>query len=209
MLDERRLEEIRARCEAATPGPWEFGQCGADGGTSGKASDKPDLDFVVVNAPPGEGSWDVVAGVSRDDCGEDPDIFREVASNYHFIAHARQDLPDLLAEVLELRAVLAAHDLCHDLHGKVDVQDFAKGCAAEQRKLYGCAPDADAAARLLADNAALRARVAELEAASARFQEIAHHFRHCRDCGEGPPCHEGERMGEELSAAVVMPPPSA
>lgn len=40
-------------------------------------------------------------------------------------------------------AVIAQHDLCHKLHGKVDARAFADGCAAEQRKLYGCAPDAD------------------------------------------------------------------
>lgn len=41
------------------------------------------------------------------------------------------------------------HDICHNLHGKVDARAFADGCAAEQRKLYGCAPDADAAAEAI------------------------------------------------------------
>lgn len=31
---------------------------------------------------------------------------------------------------------------------KVTAQDFADGCAAEQRKHYGCAPDADRVERL-------------------------------------------------------------
>lgn len=35
------------------------------------------------------------------------------------------------------------HDICHNLHGKVSAEEFAAGCAAEQRKLYGRAPDAD------------------------------------------------------------------
>lgn len=47
------------------------------------------------------------------------------------------------AEVEKLRGVIAQHDLCHDLHGKVNARAFADGCAAEQRKLYGHAPDAD------------------------------------------------------------------
>lgn len=55
--------------------------------------------------------------------------------------------PALLGEVERLRAVIAQHDLCHNLHGKVDARAFADGCAAEQRNLYGYAPDAD----LLAD----------------------------------------------------------
>ena len=56
---------------------------------------------------------------------------------------ALDDVYALCAEVRALRAVIATHDLCHNLHGKVDARAFADGCAAEQRKLYGCAPDAD------------------------------------------------------------------
>jgi len=40
------------------------------------------------------------------------------------------------------------HDICHDLHGTVDAQGFADGCAIEQQRLYGCAPDRDRVARL-------------------------------------------------------------
>lgn len=54
------------------------------------------------------------------------------------------------AEVERLKGVIAQHDLCHDLHGKVGAEDFARGCAAEQRRLYGRAPDADEVARLRA-----------------------------------------------------------
>lgn len=50
--------------------------------------------------------------------------------------------------------IVKAHDLCHNLHGKVDARAFADGCAQEQRNLYGCAPDADECERL---TAALRA----------------------------------------------------
>lgn len=35
------------------------------------------------------------------------------------------------------------HEICHNLHGTVSAQAFADGCAAEQRKLYGYAPDRD------------------------------------------------------------------
>ncbi len=72
-----------------------------------------------------------------------------------FIASARTDVPRLLAEVERLRGVIAQHELCHDLHGKVDASAFAAGCAAEQRRIYGCAPDAD-------ENASLRAEVEQL-----------------------------------------------
>lgn len=38
------------------------------------------------------------------------------------------------------------HNICHNLHlsGKVTARQFANGCVAEQRKLYGRAPDRDA-----------------------------------------------------------------
>lgn len=61
-----------------------------------------------------------------------------------------QSLSVSRARVAELEAIIAAHDLCHDLHGKVGPREFADGCAAEQRKIYGCAPDADENARLRA-----------------------------------------------------------
>lgn len=46
-------------------------------------------------------------------------------------------------EIRKLRAVIETHQLCHNLHGKVDAEAFAEGCADEQRKHFGCAPHAD------------------------------------------------------------------
>lgn len=59
-------------------------------------------------------------------------------------SHAERD--KLAAELATTKAIIATHDLCHDLHGTVGPNEFAAGCAAEQRKLYGCAPDADCVA---------------------------------------------------------------
>lgn len=42
------------------------------------------------------------------------------------------------------------HDICHNLHNCVGVEEFAEGCAKEQRKLYGTAPHADKLAELKA-----------------------------------------------------------
>lgn len=42
------------------------------------------------------------------------------------------------------------HNICHNLHGKVTAEEFCAGCAAEQRKLFGRAPDADEVAKLRA-----------------------------------------------------------
>lgn len=65
-------------------------------------------------------------------------------------------------DAAKAREIVAAHDLCHDLHGKVGPRDFADGCADEQRRHYGCAPDADEVARL-------RAIVAERDAEEPHF----------------------------------------
>lgn len=35
------------------------------------------------------------------------------------------------------------NNFCHNLHGTVTAAQFAEGCAAEQRRLYGCVPWAD------------------------------------------------------------------
>lgn len=67
----------------------------------------------------------------------------EVSVDWHTAAQLTEDRAWLLAEVVRLRAIISTHDLCHNLHGKVGAREFADGCAAEQRNLYGCAPDAD------------------------------------------------------------------
>lgn len=82
-MDAKRLAEIQARYDAATPGPW-------------------------VNMSDGEGTF---AGEIRD-CNN----FIEIAdmpemddrpADFEFIAHAREDVPDLHAEVARLREALA------------------------------------------------------------------------------------------------------
>lgn len=70
-------------------------------------------------------------------------------------------------EVERLQSIIDTHDMCHNLHGKVDARAFTDGCAAEQRKLYGCAPDAD--------------RVKQLEEALQDWYDN-HHPCNCEDC---------------------------
>ena len=86
MLMEERLLEIEARCKAATPGPW-------------KAEIGP---LITIEAEPlrhGLAGWPI--------CDMDmkveliaPD---QPMADAAFIAHARQDVPDLLEEVAQLR----------------------------------------------------------------------------------------------------------
>lgn len=65
--------------------------------------------------------------------------------------------PDGTVRSVRVPSVIAAHDVCHNLTGDVGAREFADGCAVEQRKRYGCAPDAD--------------RVKELERANAESIE--------------------------------------
>ena len=108
------LEAIKKRVEDALPGPW-YAMFGND-----------------VSADDEHGTYRIA-------CCDMPNA----KANAAFITHAREDIPALIAEVERLRGIIAQHELCHDLHGKVNAEDFAKGCAAEQRRIYGCAPHAD------------------------------------------------------------------
>ena len=82
MLTEHDLDAIAARAEAATAGEWEQRRHGGDNWTH------------AVYA----GNW-AIAKVARGKAGEDE---RDAA----FIAHARQDVPALVAALREARRVL-------------------------------------------------------------------------------------------------------
>ncbi len=77
-----RFKEIKARCEAATKGPWKLGEeFGA------KLIGTDDTIIVEISTPQ-------ILGCSVKPC------------NSKFIAHARQDLPDCLDEIERLRGEL-------------------------------------------------------------------------------------------------------
>lgn len=83
MLTDEQLQEIEARCEAATSGPWE---------TDYKKR-------YVFTLP--DDSQKMVAEL-RISGGEISDV--KVACNAVFFAHTRQDVPSLLAHIRELEA---------------------------------------------------------------------------------------------------------
>lgn len=96
-----RLAEIKSRAEAATPGPWEA-----------------ELQEVEVDHDgteyPYTGAW-----VPRACPWEDGDGYVHMDdANAEFIANARQDIPDLLAEVERLREHVATLE-----HGNKDSRD--------------------------------------------------------------------------------------
>jgi hypothetical protein len=78
-ISERTLAEIEARCTAATPGPWKSYHEGRDH-MSGS-------DFIQTG-------------------GEDIYLAGATLADQDFIASARRDIPLLVGEIRELRALL-------------------------------------------------------------------------------------------------------
>ena len=95
-MDAERIAEIRARVEAATPGPWEQGMIGDS--LINEVDYSASFGFIEVNA---ELSDDGQYGVA----------------DATFIAASRQDIPDLLAEVERLSA---ERDMWHTDATKLD-----------------------------------------------------------------------------------------
>jgi len=80
-LTNEEVAAIRARCAAATPGPWRAYIEGRDH-TSGSS-------FIMT----GEGEVR----------GDDIELSGATLADQDFIAHARQDIPRLLAEIQRLQ----------------------------------------------------------------------------------------------------------
>lgn len=89
-MTQEQLDAIRERVEVATDGPW--------------AVDSDDPSYIIH---PERGGWDglVIAQVADQDGALLP-----VEHNGALIAHAPQDLADLLAEVARLRALTTVDD---------------------------------------------------------------------------------------------------
>lgn len=94
-MTDKELAEIRARCEAATKGPWV--ECRNGGGD--------DFLYSIDSEPTG-------LPIVKADCG----VYPPEKEDADFIAHAREDIPKLLAEVERLRKQVAELDAeCDDL----------------------------------------------------------------------------------------------
>ncbi len=91
MIPDKQLEEITARCNATTVAPWvafiEGRYC--ESGSS----------FIMTGIPKGENIW----GAAR---GEDIYLTGATDADMDFIAHARQDIPELIAEIERLKELL-------------------------------------------------------------------------------------------------------
>jgi hypothetical protein len=78
-LSDDDLEEIKKRCQEATPGPWKSYVEGRE--------EMSGSDFIMTE-------------------GEDIYLTGAAVADQDFIAHARQDIPKLVAEVERLRKLL-------------------------------------------------------------------------------------------------------
>jgi hypothetical protein len=92
MLDEQRLAQIKQRARAATPGPWEARNLESESIWDG---------YPEVRTATGT----YVAQTVYDNL--DYSVEHNVEEDTLFIAHARQDVPDLVAAYEEALAELA------------------------------------------------------------------------------------------------------
>lgn len=69
---------------------------------------------------------------------------------------------------------LAWHKQCHELDGTVTPRQFADGCAAYQRQLYGFAPDAD---ELAGERKARELLMKGLESVTDLYDDVKHRYR--------------------------------
>jgi hypothetical protein len=129
-----RIEEIKARVAAASPGPWEWADWNTDDG--------PERDTLQYVRPlledekafwgrPGS-RWEhgrVIGITGCRDCAGDT-----TESDKEFLAHAREDIPWLLAQLSDLKAREAqAIQKYHDeiKRGRLACEEFVRQAKAE------------------------------------------------------------------------------
>lgn len=94
-----RLRQIQERCDNATPGTWAVADAGLGLVSLEVSPHKFNGMVVSVDAEPQRHGY-----ISKSDVGGYARSRKEGIANTHFIAHARQDIPWLLAEIERLRS---------------------------------------------------------------------------------------------------------
>lgn len=98
-----------ARCEAATEGPWRWADWQQDGGSDQFTLEAPPQTVHGWKASDGSVFGDMVADIPNDIITDEE---MEISlADRDFIAHAREDIPALLAEVERLREVVSRNAL--------------------------------------------------------------------------------------------------
>lgn len=121
MTDAEFLKEVKKRADKATEGPWVVdrpwlsrGMMHVDG-VMPRANLHPDAPYLVETVH-NHGSKSAAKHVAVPAHGHSADDRSDAANNMEFIAHARSDIPRLLAMIEErdekLRVVVAALESC-------------------------------------------------------------------------------------------------
>lgn len=95
-MNDAELDAIEARATLATPGPWGHEQIVSH----------CDCDICLDYQVPGAG-YPVLLATTFGDSDRPPITTSDAQANAAFIAHAREDVPRLVAEVRLLRGLLA------------------------------------------------------------------------------------------------------
>jgi hypothetical protein len=98
-MTDDELAAIETRANAAPRGPWEWGRANPDDDTSYEIRDDDDTPVAYVHCRDDDPTFDMPYP---------PPNRVEMGHRCAFIAHAREDIPALLAEVRRLRADLEA-----------------------------------------------------------------------------------------------------
>ncbi len=106
-MDAERIKELRALCEAATPGPWVQERYPPYGS---KLAGRDGFQLVIAHAR-GDGTYDVVLMTERT-CGVERTKWQGVDADWAFILSARSVVPELLdaLEAANARAEKAEKD---------------------------------------------------------------------------------------------------
>ncbi len=90
-MTKEELQIIKNRCNETTIAPWVASVEGRDH-ESGSS-------FIMTGIPEGEDIWQTKRG-------EDLEIIGATNADLDFIAHARQDIPALIAEIERLKKII-------------------------------------------------------------------------------------------------------
>lgn len=88
-MTDNEIKEIEDRCKLATPGPWKSL-------VEGREIESGDS-FIMTGISESEDIW-------SDKIGADIYLTGATTADQDFIAHARQDIPKLIAEIKRLKS---------------------------------------------------------------------------------------------------------
>ena len=135
-MTKERMEEIRTRSEKATPGPW-F----TDGRTMVYTANPDDTECVEMRIADIRG-WGYLTGKMELSFDE---AVAEQEANTAFIAHARQDIPDLLDALEDVRNAIKGASACLSI-----MTDAKKEAEADRDRWKACANALEKALQSLA-----------------------------------------------------------